>query len=626
MAIDTPSTFSDWYWLDSVEAQRTRADEIEKTLSPFVAAIVDSFSSVEGMPPAIKAFFDTMKAPPAPDWNDTIVRFLANVGSGLAERVLGHEIKEFDYHMNEYLHNTLITPEIAHNLMLRKKITPELWKARMATGGFSELEGTFVYESLKPYPSLPELIQFGRYHSDPNSPKEFVWGLYDVSPADWEMWNWLSTMKPNTEQVTTLFKRGTWSLVDADLELARLGWQGRDKTAMLELAYSLPNPMLLVQGQLMQGADNATILPSISKADIHPEYAQVYLDGILTKPATGDIIAWMLRNDPSLSGLDRELTRIGVHPSYLSLYKELAYPIPPIQDIITMAVREAFSPDVAGRFGQYEDIPSAFTEWAQKKGLTKEWSDRYWAAHWGLPSPQQGFEMLHRGIIGIEDLQLLLRALDIMPFWRDKLIQMSYAPLTRVDVRRMYQVGVMNEGEIERAYRDIGYSELNASRMTNFTIKQIRQSLSRFTSGDVVNAYSKRFIGSGEASNLLGQIGIKSSEIEYIISTAGYKRAWAAKQEQIDAIENLYKKGTNTENETRLELQKLALPTDHIETLLQQWQLRAKAAVTATWTNTQTLSFFKKGLITQARAVTEFKALGYDDEHIGVYIASVKTA
>lgn len=626
MALDSPSTFSDWYWADSVQAQEVRAESIEKALSPVTQALIDSLVDIGELPPHIASFLNSIKAPTAPDWDNVLIRFVANVGSGIAQRILGHEIKEFDYKVNAYLKNTLITPEIAHNLMLRKKITPELWQARMATGGFSEIEGAFVYESMKPYPTLPEIIAYGRYHSDPESPKEFVWNLYDINPTDWDMWNWLSFQKPNTEQILSLYKRGTLTESDTRTELSKLGWMGTDRDYMIELAYSLPNPMLLVQGLLMQEYDTETIWEEVSKADIHPKYVDSYIDGILTKPATGDIIQWQLRQDPSLSNLNVELRKIGIHPKYWDVYKQLAYPIPPIQDIITMAVREAFSPEIAARFGQYQDLPPEFVAWAAKKGISKDWAERYWAAHWGLPSPQQGFEMLHRGIIGKDDLQLLMRALDIMPYWRDKMIQMSYSPLTRVDVRRMYQLGVLTEAEVNKSYRNIGYDEINAQRMTDFTVKSIRQTLSRFSSNDVLRAYTNRFIDYGAAGNLLRQIGIKEGEINYILQTASYKRAWAITEEQVQAIENLYKKGTNTETETRSELAKLNLPSDHIDTLLQQWQLKAKAAITATWTNAQTLSFLKKGLINEDRAIAEFKALGYDDEHIRVYVVSVQPA
>ncbi|GAH92894.1 unnamed protein product, partial [marine sediment metagenome] len=87
-------------------------------------------------------------------------------------------------------------------------------------------------------------------------------------------------------------------------------------------------------------------------ADINPKYAQQYLDAILTKPASTDLVAYHLRKDPTLAELPIDLQKIGIHPDYLDVYKTLPYPIPPVADIITMAVREAFTPEIAARFGQ----------------------------------------------------------------------------------------------------------------------------------------------------------------------------------------------------------------------------------------------------------------------------------
>ncbi|GAI46847.1 unnamed protein product, partial [marine sediment metagenome] len=96
----------------------------------------------------------------------------------------------------------------------------------------------------------------------------------------------------------------------------------------------------------------------------------------------------LLRQDPDLSILEQELKKIGVHPNYTNIYKTLAYQIPPVADIITMAVREAFTPEIAAKFGQYQDFPDDLERYGAMKGLSKEWTQRYWAAHWALPSPQ----------------------------------------------------------------------------------------------------------------------------------------------------------------------------------------------------------------------------------------------
>ncbi|GAI75320.1 unnamed protein product, partial [marine sediment metagenome] len=188
---------------------------------------------------------------------------------------------------------------------------------------------------------------------------------------------------------------GLLSESDYRKKISEIGWSRDIHDSVKELGWTMPNAMLVVQGDLMQGLPSERILGDISIADINPRYAQTYYDAILTKPSSQDVIAYELRKDPDLSGLDQRLRRIGIHPAYFPLYKELAHPIPPVADIITMAVREAFTPAIAAKFGQYEDLPPAYVDWVQRKGLSKDWAERYWAAHWALPSPMQGFEMLH---------------------------------------------------------------------------------------------------------------------------------------------------------------------------------------------------------------------------------------
>ncbi|GAI95370.1 unnamed protein product, partial [marine sediment metagenome] len=256
--------------------------------------------------------------------------------------------------------------------------------------------------------------------------KPTVWEKFDVPVDDFPLWEWLSWQKLNTIQAQTLLKRGTYTDTDFYHETRRIGWQDTDQEAIKELSYILPNSMLLVQGGLMQELDNKTILKNISKADIHPDYAETYLDAVLTKPASQDIVAYQLRKDPDLSILEKELKKIGIHPNYTDIYKTLAYQIPPVADIITMVVREAFTPSIAAKFGQYQDFPDDLKKYAGQKGLSEEWAKRYWAAHWALPSPQQGFEMLHRGVIEPSELDMLLRAQDVMPFWRDKLTAIAF--------------------------------------------------------------------------------------------------------------------------------------------------------------------------------------------------------
>lgn len=255
--------------------------------------------------------------------------------------------------------------------------------------------------------------------------------------------------------------------------------------------------------------------------------ANTLLESTLDPSSPGEAQIAFLRGMIDERKHDEFLRKYGYTDDRIELLKQLYVIIPPVSDLITMSVREVFSPETAERFGQFEDFPVEFAEFASQQGLSRDWAMRYWASHWSLPSPTQGFEMLHRRIIGENDLKLLLKALDIMPFWREKLIQLSYNPLTRVDVRRMHKVGVLTESEVYESYLDIGYTPENAQRLTEFTVKlnqaettkggeQIRE-LSR---NIIEQAYSKGIISKEETIQRLMGIGYTLSDAEFLVKLA----------------------------------------------------------------------------------------------------------
>ncbi|GAH54764.1 unnamed protein product, partial [marine sediment metagenome] len=243
--------------------------------------------------------------------------------------------------INRGARETWLNPEQAVTLSQRKKITDEYFYLLTASEGYEDIAADSLYTSLLPYPTIPDLMLWGRYHGDPDNVRTAVWEKYDVPPDDFALWEWLSWQRLTTLQAQALYKRGTLTDGDFSAELARIGWDKHDRVTMRDLAYVLPNPMLLVQGNLQAEASQDIILEDISRGDIHPDYAQRYLDAVLTKPASQDIVAAALRSDPNLSDLELQLRKIGIHPAYTGIYKTLAYQIPPVADIITMAVREA---------------------------------------------------------------------------------------------------------------------------------------------------------------------------------------------------------------------------------------------------------------------------------------------
>lgn len=260
------------------------------------------------------------------------------------------------------------------------------------------------------------------------------------------------------------------------------------------------------------------------------------------------IFSMWFRNLVSDDFLDFMLEAQGYDREWIPPMKEAAFFIPPVQDLITMAVREVFSPERSRPMGQFEDFPEEFANYARQQGVSREWAERYWAAHWQLPSPQMGFEMLHRDVITKEQLDQLLIALDVMPFWRDKITAISYNPLSRVDVRRMHAMGVLDDAGVLRAYKDMGYNQENAELMLEFTKQyndegdlvtlDVASDLSR---ASIINFYKDGIITREIALGLLLQAGINAVAAGLFIEQADFDIELKERKDKIAIVVARYK-------------------------------------------------------------------------------------
>ncbi len=624
MSIKSPETYGDQYWASQVEAARSFDEEKEQSIKNFVPSLFTVPSIRDAVPFDILPKLEGLLQFEHTGLGEVGGRFVSEAADNVVGRLLDSALKNFGWASAEYFADEHIPPEMVATLYRRKRISKDFFDRRIGEHGYSDGERLVFYEGSGPFPAPADLMRWGRYFGGEENMKKAVDAVFDLPKTEWNIWEWLSQQQYSTDQITALYKREKITDAESIEWLKKVGWsKGMDQN-ILDLSYSIPNAMLLMQGNLFAEASQENIFDDLGHADIHKDYRQKYFDAVLTKPASIDLVSYHLRQENQLADLDRDLGKIGIHPDYLDVYKTLAERIPPVADIISMAVREAFSPAIAARFGQYEDFPEEFGRYAAQQGLSLEWSQRYWAAHWGLPSPQQGFEMLHRGVIDQSDLGLLMKAQDIMPYWRDKMIDIAYRPLTRVDVRRMYKEGILDERGVFKAYLDAGYSDENAENMTEFTVSYVLSQQSKFTSGDIVKAYTNRMIDPGEARGLLTMIGVKPANASFIIQTANYKREWALTNQKISAIRNLYKKGQYEENATRAELLRLNLPSDQVNALLETWWYEKKEDGGPTWTKAETFRFAKAGLIDYNRVKQELRAMGYDQEHIEVYMNTIQ--
>lgn len=318
-----------------------------------------------------------------------------------------------------------------------------------------------------------------------------------------------------------------------------------------------------------------------------------------------------------------ELEKQGITGDLVSIFEKVSQFYPGPADLIRFAVREVYSPAIVDKFGMMEGLPSQFISEARKVGVSEEQAKNFWAAHWELPSPNQGFEMLHRGIIQIDELKLLLQTLDVMPFWRDKLIQLSYNPLTRVDVRRMYRLGVMSEADLLRAYMNLGYSPEDAQRMVEFTKKFESGEDKGITRSAVQSAYKKGIITPEEFREYLLGLDYPSSVVDFWVEVTEYEMVEKEVDEAIDDVVSRYKIGELTLEGVKLELDKLGLPADFATKVVRDLQGKVSTKLKLP-SNSDLTQWLKLGIIDFLEYGQRMTQLGYKEDDIVLFITEAQ--
>ena len=321
-----------------------------------------------------------------------------------------------------------------------------------------------------------------------------------------------------------------------------------------------------------------------------------------------------------------KLRILGFAPDDIELAERLSMQLPPIGDLIRMVVRDTFEPDVVEQ-GQLSDGFDTFpVDTAEQLGLTPYWSEKYWQAHWELPSLQQGFEMLHRGEIDRDALLALFKAADIAPgYWRP-LEAISYRPFTRVDVRRMHAFGVLDESQVLRAYLDIGYDQEKAQALTDFTIayndstKKVEKTRERdLSKSDIIGMYNDGVIEASATRNYLLKLGYSEDEATVLIDREDIQEMRRERKADITNIIDQAKIKALTFEEAQDRL--AALDLTRTET---NKALADLARVSQTRTRTPSKSdldeWLSLGLITSGDYAEELRTLGFADRYVDLYV------
>jgi len=226
---------------------------------------------------------------------------------------------------------------------------------------------------------------------------------------------------------------------------------------------------------------------------------------------TSVITAWR-RDRAKYEKLFQDLKDSGWTEDRIETLKFVTQYYPSPQDLITWQAREVFEPEMIARYGLDDEFEAIDKEPFYKAGMTDEQTLNYWRAHWEHASWTQVVEMLHRGQLTESEVWDWFRVIEIPPFWRQKLINVSWNVPTRVDVRRWWEMGTIDEARLREIYLALGYHDKDLDDYVIWTKIYV-------AFPDLIARFKNGWITEDDVRSELATLGMPSERIEEVMQT-----------------------------------------------------------------------------------------------------------
>ncbi len=390
-------------------------------------------------------------------------------------------------------------------------------------------------------------------------------------------------------------------------------------------------------------------------------------------PQVLDLVDMWHRNFIDEVELETRLGQSGWDNPEVALIKQLAFRLPPIQDMILFAIRGVFDIEESREFGEFEGLPSSteqafidrfgieggnfqrqvevFVEQATKLGLPEEWVAAYWTSHWRLPSLQTAYEMFHRlqpdmveaerekfiadgfdpDAIKFDKSQLdrLVRASDFSGFWRDKITAIAFNPLTRVDVRRFHKLGLFTREQLVIQYRKIGFAPSDAELMTQFTeafnaepdAKQADE-VRELTRSAILDFVENEILTPEEGIEALEGIGYDTFAAEAFVEIELANRERRLQRDRIRFVEDRVKAGLIDLNQASVDLDGFGVPAKQKELIVRELELTIAPSPTLP-SKTDLDDFLNRDIISATIYRDGLRERGFEDVWIDRFIKSI---
>ena len=405
------------------------------------------------------------------------------------------------------------------------------------------------------------------------------------------------------------------------LRLSRFDDGILERTANLAIQY--PEPYRLAEMHTKGLASDSEYLSVTRKFGLEDSWAIRWSQGQIRYPDFSTSLALLRRGEINDITFNFWMRQAQVQPAVSRVMLSLKDVIPPIQDLIRFAVREAYGDHTADI--QY---PAMVTQ-AKKMGLTEEASAWYWYAHWDRIPINLMFANYHRGLWDSTRLERMLKIVDMHPDDRQDIINVAYGPPTIRELGYGFDVGVYTPADIERYRRFGGLSPEDAIKSTIALVAYRTEGERNSLRTELMYAYGLDKIDENTLRTRLEELNTPEVAIELWVSRAKLyherikKPTTDTEGRIVSSSEALtaYKLGLRDEEWTRAKLKDLTWTQDRIDVAIEKANHdiaeqvgTVKETKERKLTVAQIRSFYNLQLINKEQMTVELITLGYSKD------------
>ena len=428
-----------------------------------------------------------------------------------------------------------------------------------------------------------------------------------------------------------------------------IGGFGRDISNWFN-SWRRPTPLdiqILAYAKHTGKLDDKTIDTNYASLGYNDDYKTVLFDFYKPKLTPTELLTAEKRIKDLGIDVNEELKAHGLNDKEISILRELSYAYPSPTDFIRFAVRDVFTKDKETQEALRAEFPEDIVEYAEKAGMRKDVLMWYWMSHWELPSPTQVYEMLHRlnpKVLEVrgdayksmdldldkikttkETVEFYLKQADYDKRWRERLLAISYSPLTRVDLRRIYQLGLIDDKELKARLMEIGYTEKDAELLMEF-YKTYRQEEAReWTKTEIKYLLYYGLVSEAECAVMLERLGYSEEDAKTLVELWKAKLAEKDMRETQKYVRDAYALGEITREQAEKELRGCGLSEEVIKVVLDKEDKRRLSSQKLPSAST-VVKWIKLGIITEDKAREILKKINVAEEYIDYYIAEGKAS